>query len=262
MRACLSVTMCLLICMASAQTHTMVAGKPAPPKKGILYSSSIAVGGQLYSDGWAIHTEWATINDWHHRSFYQIEISQLKHPKEVKQTSEYGTFGVDVPAPKPFVFGKQNSFYQISFSKGKEWMIGQRAAKSGVEVSLKGMIGVSLGIVKPYYLKLLYPGDANTDTVKDVRYNSRTASEFLDWTRIYGASSFGTGLTQVSFVPGIHLKAGLKFDWAFLDEYIKALEVGGVLDAYYKRIPIMVLQNNQRFFPNLYLGIQFGKKKT
>ena len=56
------------------------------------------------------------------------------------------------------------------------------------------------------------------------------------------------------------MKSGFAFDWAQSDDAIKSLEVGATLDAYYKKVPIMILENNALLYPNIYLSLQFGKK--
>jgi hypothetical protein len=250
---------------AQQQPATQAAPRPVE-KKGILYNSSLAFGGQLYTNGWSAHMEWARINTLHRRNFYQIEIGQLRHWKETRQPSIYDNRGISYSAlnpPKPFVFGKRNNFYQVNLSRGQERMIGQRAAKSGVEVSVKYMAGFSLGIVKPYYLQYFVPTDnSGESTFTEDKYNDASRPYFLNRSAIYGSAGFSKGVTESSVIPGAHIKAGLKFDWAFFDEYIKALEVGGVVDIYPRRVPIMILDKNPRVFPNLYLGIQLGKKKA
>jgi hypothetical protein len=240
---------------------------PAPvEKKGIVYNSAYAFGGQIFTNGWAAHFEWAKIQTLHRRNFYQIEIAQVRHPKETRQPSDFANYGLSIPAvnpPKPFVYGKRNNFYQVNASMGQERMIGQRAEKSGVEVSFKYMAGFSLGILKPYYLQYLVPTEDPQERyfVED-KYSAETHPYFLDRTWIYGAAPMSKGFDEPKLVPGGHIKAGLKFDWAFFEEYIKAIEVGGVVDIYPRRVPIMITEKNQRVFPNLYLGLQFGRKKA
>jgi hypothetical protein len=56
------------------------------------------------------------------------------------------------------------------------------------------------------------------------------------------------------------VKSGFTFDWAQSDDAIKSLEVGATLDLYYKEVPLMILDNNSFYYPNLYLSLQFGKK--
>jgi hypothetical protein len=258
---------CLIVCanalVVAAQPKSP---SPAVEKKGIVYSSSFGVGGEIFSNGWSANMEWANINTLHLRNFFQIEVGQLRHPKETRQPSDFANYGVSIPAlnpPKPFVYGKRNNFYMVNVSRGQERMIGQRAEKSGVEVSFKYSLGFSLGIVKPYYLQYFKPSDdPNARAFEEAKYSNETRDYYLDRNWIYGAAGFSKGVTEPSFIPGGQAKAGLKFDWAFFDEYIKALEVGVVVDAYPRRVPIMILEKNPRVFTNLFLGIQFGKKKA
>ncbi|HZG01210.1 MAG TPA: hypothetical protein VEY71_09415 [Chitinophagales bacterium] len=251
-----------LVLSAAAVLFTVSVNAQTKEKKGIVYSSSFGVGGQIYSNGWSGHLELSKFQGLHKRNFYQFEIAQLKQQKEVRQTNDYGFSIVGINPPRPYVYGKQNNFYQVNISRGQERMIGQRAAKSGVEVSVKYMAGFSLGVLKPYYLQLLIPQDQDRYRLEEHKYSDAVHNSFLDWYLIYGSAGFSKGLDEPKLVPGAHLKAGLKFDWAFYDEYIKALEVGGVLDVYPNRVPIMVTEKNQRVFPNFYVGIQFGKKKA
>ncbi|MGB3077102.1 MAG: hypothetical protein WBB36_17390, partial [Chitinophagales bacterium] len=115
--------------------------------------------------------------------------------------------------------------------------------------------------LKPYYLDLLYPVDNSTTyRILSERYSEENASKFLDWFSIYGGSGFGYGIGQIKFIPGVHIKTGLTFDWASYDDFIKTLQVGISFYAYYKKITIMLIENNQQFYPNLFLSLQFGKK--
>lgn len=231
-------------------------------KKGIIYNSSFAGGFQLYNKGWSANIEFAKIKNFHKRTFYQIEFAQLKNEKEVRQTIDLGFSIVGINAPKPFVYGKENNFYTLNFSSGQQRMIGQRANKTGVEVSIKYLGGFSLGILKPYYLQLLVPIDNDTYYLDEQKYSEENKNLFLDWYSIYGAAGFKKGLNEPKFIPGIHLKAGLIFDWAIFDEFIKALEVGGSLDLYPKKVPILIYDNNKPYFANFYIGVLFGKKKS
>jgi hypothetical protein len=230
-------------------------------KKGILYSSSIALAGQWYTNGWSANIEFTNILDLHKKNFWQVGVSHLKHPKEVKQTLDLGYTSFGFNAPRPFVFGKQNYFNTLSVSYGQMRMIGQRANKSGVEVSVKYSGGVSLGILNPYYLQLIIPIDNETAYIEDKKYKDEPEL-FMNSFSIYGSSGFSRGINQINVIPGLHAKAGLHFDWAFFEEYIKAIEVGVAVDAYTKKVPVMVIENNPRVFTNLYIGLQLGKKKS
>lgn len=61
-------------------------------------------------------------------------------------------------------------------------------------------------------------------------------------------------------LPGLFGKAGLNFDWATYDDFVKSAETGIGAELYLKEIPIMIQENNKPLFVYLYLSLQFGKK--
>ena len=229
--------------------------------KGVIYNHELSGGIIVHTAGWGIFLDVGKRQELKKKTIYEFEFTQLHHPKEVKQTIDFGFSFFGINSPKPFIYGKQNNFYLLNSSIGRQFMITERASHKGVEVGIKIVGGLSLGLLKPYYLDLLYPVDnSSTYRIVSERYSAENAPKFLDWFSIYGGSGFGYGIGQIKFIPGLHLKSGLAFDWAAYDDFIKSLEVGIIFDAYYKEIPIMVLEKNQQFFPNLYVSLQFGKK--
>ena len=238
--------------IAQAQTNEL---------KGIIYDHEMSGGIEVHTSGWGLFLNVIHRDELKKKSIWQFEFTQIHNPKEVKQTIDFGLAFFGFNSPKPFVYGKQNNFYLINAVYGKQWMVAERAEKSGVELGIKVLGGLSLGFLKPYYLNVLYPADnSNTYEIRAIRYSEETADKFLDWFSIYGGAGFTYGFNQISIIPGIHVKSGLNFDWAQNEDAIKALEVGIMFDAYYKKIPLMVTENNSQFIPNLYLSLEFGKK--
>lgn len=228
--------------------------------ESFLYFKEVSGGFGLHSAGWNVVVDYSKIKDARTKLLYEFELSQIKHPKEFKQTQDFGFTFTGVNSPKPFVYGKQNSFYPLNVSVGKEKEIGRKAQHSGVSINLKYLAGVSLGILKPYYIQVLYPIDNTYYTLRSIHYTEENRDKFLDWTTIYGGAGFFQGTNQLSLIPGVNAKIGLVFDWANYDEFIKALEVGTMFNAYYKPVPIMVVEKNQQLFPNVYAAIRFGKR--
>ncbi|MBA2423229.1 MAG: hypothetical protein H0V61_08395 [Chitinophagales bacterium] len=229
--------------------------------KGIIYSTELSGGISVHTSGWGVFMDLGKREELKKKTVYQFEFTQIHSSKEVKQTIDFGFSFFGINSPKPFIYGKQNNFYLLNAAVGRQLMLSERAERSGVEVGVKLLGGLSLGLLKPYYLDLLYPVD-NTQQYRILseKYSEENAATFLDWFSIYGGSGFVYGLDEIKFIPGIHLKAGLNFDWATYDDFLKALEVGVIFDAYYKKVPIMIIDKNQQFFPNLYVSLQFGKK--
>lgn len=225
----------------------------------LLQSKFWSGGFDVYSNGWKANFKHGNVFHSTSRHYYEIEIASVHHSKEYRQTQDFGWTVPGIPPPKPFVFGKQNSFMNFNLSYGIYKQLGEKAQKSGVSIGFNSSVGLSLGITKPYYLWLLFPLDDTTSVLRMVKYSEENKNIFLDNFSIYGGGGFKEGITELKFIPGAHLKAALDFDWASYNEYIKSIEIGVSLDAYYKKIPIMILENNIQFFPALYCGFVLEK---
>ena len=230
------------------------AGRPG----GLVYNKELTFGGILTTNGWGVNSTYARRSSVSVQRLFFTELMFIHHPKELKKVNEYN-FSFSYSAPKPFVYGKQNSFFSWKAGYGQQFLIGEKAEKSGFEVSFKYLAGASLGLLKPYYLEILYEEDGTVFKVSQ-QYGPSTEDLFLDATSIYGYSGFKKGLSEISVVPGGFVRAGMLFDWASYDEYVKSLEAGIGAELYPKDIPIMILENNKPYFFYLYLSLQLGKK--
>jgi hypothetical protein len=149
----------------------------------------------------------------------------------------------------------------IHLSYGIKRTIADKARRNGVRLSFIFFGGISLGLLKPYYLELIQPNDSNSiPQHKPERYSDENKSRFLDKSLIYGAAPIRYGLGQMQPVPGIHIKSGLNFDWGTKDQFVKALEAGVMLDLYYKRLPILINNHNRFYQLAAYLSFHFGKR--
>ena len=226
-------------------------------KVGLLYEKELSVGGRITTNGWGVFVNYGKAVSYDKSKFYQIEFMEIKHPKETKKSNDFNR--TIRYSPKPFVFGKQNSFFALHAGYGQKIFLGDKAEKSGVEVNLSFLIGPSLGILKPYYLDILIEREPFFDFSTE-KYNAETPGRFLEPDLILGSSGFSHGLSEIKLIPGAHGKAGVNFDWANYNEFIRALEVGLAVDVYPKKIPIMIEESNNPYFIYLYLSLQFGKK--
>jgi hypothetical protein len=245
---------CLLIQPLSAQQNIQ-----AVEKKGIVYKKDFSLGGRLYTQGWSLYADIGRMMSVSKRKTYQIELIELRHPKQDKQSSDVSPGFLN--SPKPFFFGKQNTFFAIHASYGFRKIIGEKAEKSGVEVSYSYLIGPSLGFLKPYYLYIKYKTSGSENYFTRAEKYTPGNAAFLDVYSIYGAAGFFHGIGETKIMPGVHGKLGFHFDWARDDDAIKEIELGIALDAYLKKVPIMIIAGNQQLFPTLYGGIQFGRRK-
>src|SRR5699024_4525643 len=129
------------------------------------------------------------------RQLFQFEVGETKHPKGKKTSRdqlyrEPGTNYVRRTSGRRFVYGKKNVFYQIRLGYGRRRTIGKKGNKNGVEVSAIYMGGVTLGLLKPYYLELLDESGSNTYYAK---YTPETATDFLTLNNIVEGGGFKRG---------------------------------------------------------------------
>lgn len=244
----------------------------------IIYKREFNFGIQAHTNGFGINAHFVKINSIFSKKIIEIELMDIKHPKEFRNQ---GIFAPAQNTTRGYVYGKQNSFYNLNFTVGKMRVLAEKGRKSGVDIGLYYAGGFSLGITKPYYLEL----EQNAiSTSIDEKYQEGSEPDgneniFLNPDKIYGASGFSFGLNELNLHPGIKAKAALIFDWANYNEYVKALEVGIMANAYVSRVPILVtlkeestynvpilvdlekdVNYNKFLFVNLYVKFMFGKR--
>lgn len=221
-----------------------------------VFQRDFSVGGRLNTDGWGGFVEMGYRKSRKTVTYFQFEFGEKKNNKEVKSSNNFSF------TTRPYIFGKENNFYQAKLGVGQRYLIGGKANKNGVEVDVIYYGGISLGLLKPYYLNVHNLDGRNVD----MKYNPDSEDDskvFLDPAKINGAAGFGKGWGEVSVVPGLHGKLGMRFDWAHFNEVVSALEVGMNAEIYSKKIPIMVVTDrdfNKQFFFGGYVSIQFGKR--
>ena len=236
-------------------------------QKGIVYNKEFTVDLKLHTNGYALGVNIANLKSYYKTRFINIELGELKHPKEFRQSFDFQTQASKVS--RAFVFGKQNNLLVLRGGIGEKRYFSEKARRKGLAVGVSYEGGGSLGMLKPYYLELVRPSnpdDPSNFAIRSERYTEENASTFLDISRIYGSSGFSKGLSEISIVPGLHGKAAVHFDWGAFDEFVKAMEAGIMVDVFFQNMPIMVESplveesENQSFFINLYLNLQIGKR--
>jgi len=182
----------------------------------------------------------------------------IKHPKQFKDRAGFGANFLS--EQKPFVFGKINSFYTINAARGQMNLIADKGRKNGVELSWLYSYGVSLGIAKPYYLA--YCNEfVECDNPLHIKYEEGTEELFLDPpTRLISRGPARLGWTEIKLYPGLQAKIGFNIDFAVFDDLVQAVEFGIMVNAYYKRVPIMLSNDNHFIYPNLYIKASMGKR--
>ena len=213
----------------------------------IAYKKHTAFGGKLINNGYGAFMEIGRMSSPKKGMLYQLEISEYKSTREEKQSNLYAY-------STPFIFGKQNFFYPIKLGAQQQILFGNKSNKNGVSITGNFGGGISVGLLRPYYVQL---GATNTY----VKYESADSAKFLDPSGISGGPGFSKGWSDMTIDPGAYLKTALRFDYGSYNEIVSALEVGISADYYSKKVPLMVHETAKQFFFTGYVAIIFGRRK-
>lgn len=181
------------------------------------------------------------------RSYYEIDIQTLKHPKEVKSQGE-------AEDRRRFVYGKINSVFMLRGGVGLQNVIALKADNKAVEVRYSYSIGPLLAFAKPYYLQVYRTsGNMKSDLI-------RFSDENADSIRVIGRGSYADGFGEMKFYPGVNAKFNLSFEYAPYTNLIRAIETGVSLDYFPKALPLMARNPAENFVVSLHVGLVFGRK--
>ncbi len=217
-----------------------------------IYSSEKSGGLGMHTAGFVGTYRYATYLTGFTKRVYEIEIANIKHPKEVKSINPFEN---DL---KGYVYGKKNGFYTLRPSIGFHKVFIPKQSVRGVSITYVTHLGASLGLAKPVYLNIREVTDNDNVIIARRRYDP----DKHDQDDIYGKASFLNGMDEITLYPGLFVKAGLQFDFANDREVVKALEIGLKTDIYFSNIPIMAYADNQAYFLNIYLQFYFGGREV
>ena len=220
----------------------------------LLYRNEQEFGVLIHSAGWGINYRKCKHVTGYKKRVLELEMVGMRHPKEFKrQVENIGT--------KAYFYGKQFTVTVLRGGYGYHKVITGKSDRRGVELRLLTLVGPAIAFAKPVYLKIKYP-----DQIKPPPYFV-PAIERYDPDNPYhtpgyieGRAGYFRGVGEMNFFPGGFFKLGLSFEHSNLDDDIKLLETGIVIDAFYRTIPIMANAKNNQVYVNVYLNIMFGKK--
>jgi len=235
--------------------------------KGIIYDREFTVDLKLHTFGYALGVNIGRLRTYYLTRYFNIEFGEIKHPKEFRQSFD---FNISPGSARAFIFGKQNNFFVLRGGIGEKRYLSEKAKKKGVAIALSYSGGVSLGLLKPYYLDLFRFSDPPSIDffISSEKYSEENRELFLTQNRIYGSSGFARGLGEIRFRPGGHAKFGVNFDWGAFDQFAKSLEAGVMVDFFFQKVPIMVEDpefvpntENRFLFVNFFVNLQLGKRR-
>ncbi|RFM27088.1 hypothetical protein DXN05_16610 [Deminuibacter soli] len=223
----------------------------------LIYNKQGAFGIKLNTDGYGIfyeHGKYKTIDK---TNLWWIELGERRNQKESRVTTQYQDASGYVIG-NSYIFGKQNNFYYLKAGLGQQLLIGGKGNKNGVAVSAIYGAGLTAGLLKPYYLKVLTGPGGQEQTVK---YSGDKDTVFTDPTIIAGSAGFFKGIGETKIVAGAHARVALRFDYGRYNELLSAIEVGVNAEYYTQKMPILILVPAKQFFFNGYVALVFGKRK-
>jgi len=177
--------------------------------------------------------------------YFGLEIVNVKHPKEERYYSFTGN---------TYIYGKSNYLYSLRVHGGRSWTFFKKAPQQGVQIDGIVAIGPSLGIIAPYYIEYLRT-DGN---VVREQYNPEI---HFDQNNILGTGNLFQGLGESDLVFGVNSKFGLAFEFGSLKYNVFGLEVGFMVEAFTKKIPIIPTAEQDQIFPNSFVTLYYGSRR-
>lgn len=228
---------------------------------GILYESERAFDFRPHSNGIAFGLQVGRLVTYYKTRYYTFDFGFLKHPKEFRQSISFNSNNPFSRNANSFTYGKQNQFFVLRGGIGGKRYFSDKAKRKGVAVGMNYEFGASIGLLKPYYLDLFRLRDNGfTDYISTEKYSEENQDLFLDDTKIVGPGPFFKGFGELTAIPGLHARVGAHFSLGSFDEFVKAVEIGIMVDGFFRRVPIMIIENNTPVFINGYLSLQLGKR--
>jgi len=223
----------------------------------IVYPKQTVYGFRLHSDGWAVMFEKGKQKNVNKANLLSFEFGERKHVKEVKLYN--GSSGGGFIFGQPLIYGKENNFFYLRTGFGQSYLLGGKGNKNGVAVSAIYKGGLSLGLLKPYYVDISEPSSQTLLAIKWEGGDGQYDEQFL--LSPIGSSGIFEGAGETKVKPGVFFQGGLRFDYGRYNEMVSAIETGFNAEYYANEMPIMIGNEPKKMFLNVYVTLEFGRRK-
>ncbi|MEN9525641.1 MAG: hypothetical protein RLZZ256_1025, partial [Bacteroidota bacterium] len=132
----------------------------------LVYNRHNIYGVQVSSLGYGVFYEHGRVKNARKANLFRIDITEIKDRKEDKVQNTANGF---IFFGNPYIYGKINNFYQAKLGYGQQLILGQKGNKNGVSVTGIYGGGLSLGLLRPYYLQVI---DPVTNEEKFIKYSA------------------------------------------------------------------------------------------
>lgn len=228
-------------------------------RKGVIYKKERTWDIAVHTNGFLVGYNKGKLHNFRRTSYTHIDFGLIEHPREAKVYANYSNAPQQSRLYSSYTYGKQYSLWNLRITRGNIHYLSEKTRKKGLAIGYSTEAGFICGLAKPYYLRITRNLDGRIVS-EDVKYSNKTKEEFLDVSRIEGASSFWKGITEISLKPGISAKAAVRLDPGAFERYARSLEIGIMADLYLLPVDILVTQKKELYFVNFFAKIQFGKR--
>ncbi|BAV95194.1 hypothetical protein JBKA6_1181 [Ichthyobacterium seriolicida] len=213
----------------------------------------ISGGGGFASNAYLLNMRYFYGEMAFYKNSFELEFSIFQHEKEIKTNSIY-----QGDISNRFVYGKLNDFLSFRIGWGRIYEIIPKREVGSVSIEYILYGGFSLGVLVPVYLEIApVPFMVKKEEEKNIERYDPLKHDYIN---IIRDTSFFNGISESVICPGTYIKGGLVFDWHLLRKKITSLEVGAVIDYFFKEIPMMHLAKNYSYFAGFYITFNFGTK--
>lgn len=261
----------LFVCFLTATTLTAQQRLPGNSNiygatgKGLVYDNEMSFNVSLATPrNFLIGMRSGKLVSFDEMRYWALSFGDLRNSRERRENPDRINLLTN-RVSRAYVYGKQNQLYALRFAFGKRKYLSEKARQRGVAIGYSYEVGPTLGILKPYYLEV-DAGDPESNRIIDIRHTGNNTAEFLNQDRIFGASSWAQGLSEISVRPGVHLKAATHFAFGAYDEMAKSLEAGVSADFLLGNSDILIESeltpglSNSPLHLNLFINVQLGKR--
>ena len=181
-----------------------------------------------------------------------LDVVSVKHEKEIRSYNPVYDQG------RSYVYGKVNAFYAVRIGLGTRHISTRKFRNGAVALGWHWSAGPVVGLVKPVYLEIGYPG-IPYDYVVTERYDP----DEHGIEDIYGRSSSLNGLLELTVHPGAFARCAIDFEYGSERDVVRMLSVGATLDFYPVAAPIMAerFEQNSHIFFTLFAHWNMGRQR-
>lgn len=227
------------------------------------FRHELSAAGRLTSDGWSLGLVYGRkTGPKPSKLLFSLYFSEIKHDKQVKQERSNTAFP-ELGKGTPYVFGKIHNLYTLQLGISQDRLLLPAVLDGNLSVGLRYGGGLSLALLKPYYLRLLhidYSTPQPTATVGEERYSTANSELFLNPSRILGAAPWEKGLGEIDCIPGAYGELAFSIEPGRQMGLVKTITIGAQVAVYTKELPIMAEQAAYRWNARWFVGLQLGKR--